>query len=96
MENSSTLHEKVQLLNPVRNEPSFIFQEVDLERWELRKVEVYPNGSMEYASEDKCSSRLRLSVEPLPTLVEIAQNPRFKPESITAEEFERMWDLATR
>lgn len=77
------------------NDPIFYYCELDETGWENRKVEVFANGEVGY-SDAKTTSPLSmgLSIEPIPPLDEIAQDPQFEPSEITAEEFETVWTEA--
>jgi hypothetical protein len=77
------------------NRPVFIYSELDRERWELRKVEIFPNGRMGYASPDVAVGGTDLSTEPLPSLKDIATDPVFEPAAISKAEFDEIWAKAT-
>lgn len=74
--------------------PMLSFGELDAERWEKWKVEIYRDGSMAPASEEFECGEIFLSIDPIPTLTEIASDARLEPSEITAEEFERGWEQA--
>jgi hypothetical protein len=57
----------------------------------VRKVEIYANGKMGYASRTASEGGSRLSNEPLPSIKEIAQDPQFYPCEIDEMEFEKVW-----
>ena len=75
--------------------PILVYSELDDERWEVRKVELFTDGSFGYA--DRATSRRTtfLGLEPIPTLSDIAAIPEFEPAEITKDEFEAMWLKAT-
>jgi len=76
------------------SEPVEIYSELDSQRWERRKVEVFANGAM-VCADDKCrSGATRLAVEPLPSNDEISKDPQFDVMDITAAEFEQVWQRA--
>ena len=77
------------------NEPVFLYSELNKERWELRKVEVFPNGKMGYASPGLSIGGTELSEKPLPSLEEIATDPQFEPVAISAADFDIIWTKAT-
>jgi hypothetical protein len=64
---------------------------LDENRWETRKVEVYADGHCGYASHNESTGSSGLSVEPIPTLAEIAADSQFQPVAITKEDFEAAW-----
>lgn len=71
--------------------PVLLYSELDEERNEVRKVEVYRDGRKGYASREGASGGTRLGQEPLPPLAEIAAESEFEPAEVTPEEFERVW-----
>jgi hypothetical protein len=68
-------------------EPVLLYSELDENRDELRKVEVYADGRRGFASVSESAGDSQLSKEPLPALNEIA----LEPFEISPEEFERVW-----
>jgi hypothetical protein len=84
---------KVKWLQSHPDEPVLLYSELDDERWEHRKIEVFADGRMGFASaqEATTSTGTELSIEPLPSLAEIASDCRFQPAEITKNEFEDVW-----
>lgn len=74
-----------------RDEPELLYSELDEQRWEQRKVEVFPDGHMDYAEEKKSSGSTRLGLTPIPELWEIAADEQFEPTEITKDDFEKVW-----
>jgi hypothetical protein len=74
-----------------QDEPVLLYSELDPERWEKRKVEVFPDGRCGYASASESAGSTRLGEEPIPPPVEIASDSQFEPVEITREEFEEVW-----
>jgi hypothetical protein len=62
---------------------------------EVRKVEVFSDGSLGYADRSTSVGTTFLGLIPLPTPSQIASMPEFEPVAITREEFEVMWLRAT-
>ncbi|WKA26900.1 DUF6881 domain-containing protein [Bradyrhizobium roseum] len=75
--------------------PLLLYSELDDKRWEVRKVEVFPDGSLGYADRSTPEGTTFLSLEPLPTLLQIALMPEFDAVAITKDEFETIWLKAT-
>lgn len=73
------------------DEPVWLYSEMDPNRWETRKVEIFPDGKYGYASATGSSGGTRLDEVPIPPLAEIANDPQFEPAEITQEEFEKVW-----
>ncbi len=73
------------------SEPVWLYSELDGDRMEVRKVEVFRDGSAGYASQADGNNRSELGLAPVPMLDEIAANPEFGAEEIGASEFEAVW-----
>ena len=86
---------RVNWKHDLPSEPTCILSEVDDDGWEQRKVEVFRNGVMGYASRVRSAGGTGLSKEPLPSLSDIASDPQFEPMKISPEEFEDVWLKAT-
>jgi hypothetical protein len=82
------LYIKVRWKHDDPNDPILLYIEMDNDRWELRRVEIFSDGSFGYA--DRSASRGTTSLSPEPA------NPEFEPVAITKDEFEAMWLKATR
>lgn len=86
---------KVQWKHASPNDPILLYSELDDARWEVRKVEVFPDGRMGYAGSNSAFGGTRLGKVPVPSLAEIAADPEFAPAVISRAEFEAIWDNAT-
>jgi hypothetical protein len=76
------------------SEPTLLYSELDDARWETRKVEIFRDGKMGYASRITSSGLTGLGLEPVPPISIIASNPEFDPVEITKDEFDEVWDRA--
>ncbi len=76
-------------------DPVEIYSELDDARWEVRRVEVFSDGSLDYASRSKSEGRTFLSPETFSPLAEIRANPEFEAAEIEKDEFDMMWAKAT-
>jgi hypothetical protein len=85
---------KVRWIHTSPNYPELIYSELDQEMWEMRKVEVYADGRMDFANSNERSGNAKLGIAPYPPLEEIATDPQFDPMVISVEEFESMWARA--
>jgi hypothetical protein len=86
---------KVKWIHTDPDYPVLIYSELDHERWELRKVEIFPDGRMDYAGPGVEVGDTGLSTMSYPSLEKIAANPVFEPEVISKAEFEKIWAMAT-
>jgi hypothetical protein len=75
--------------------PIEMYSELDGQRMEVRKVEVFKGGNLGYASASVPGMQTKIGIEPVPSLYEIASQPEFKPRVSNAAEFEKMWRLAS-
>ena len=82
---------RVRWLHTNPNEPIWLISEIDADRWETRKVEIFANGSKGHAARGEEAGGTVLADLPLLPLQEIASDPQFLPEEITKEEFEAVW-----
>ena len=82
---------KVRWIHAHADEPIWIYAELDEDLNEIRKVEVFADGSKGYADKVRESGTTGLSIEPWPPLDEIAADPQFAPEEISSSEFEEIW-----
>jgi hypothetical protein len=65
--------------------------ELDEERWEVRKVEIYADGHCGFASADESAGGADLGELQVPPLAEIAADSEFEPAEITRDYFEQIW-----
>lgn len=77
------------------DEPVALYSEID-SGFEVRKVEVYRDGRHDYADRSRATGTTVLGEKVVPATDEINEDPEFSAEAITAEEFERVWQRATR
>lgn len=82
---------KVQWIHQDPDDPVWLLSELDHERWETRKIEIYADGLKGYASKTEQSGRTFLGELPVPPLAEIATDPQFIPQEIGEDEFEAEW-----
>ena len=75
-------------------EPIILYSEIDDEGWEHRKVYIFRDGHPGYADATEATRSVKLSIEPLPSVSEIASDHQFDPREITKGEFEKVWSEA--
>jgi hypothetical protein len=85
----------VKWLHEYPNEPVLLFSELDAQRFETRKVEVFRDGRQGYASVHGEFGGSALGVVPTPELTVIGANPEFDPETISKSDFENVWSGRT-
>ena len=74
--------------------PVLTYSELDDERYELRRVEIFLDGRMRCAGPEAEVGPDGLSETPFPSFEKIAANPVFEPEVISKAEFEKIWARA--
>ncbi|WP_162865515.1 DUF6881 domain-containing protein [Deinococcus wulumuqiensis] len=80
--------ELIQWLNHSLDDPCFIAAELDEKRWEVRKLEIFPDGTVtRFILENE------LAELPWPSQQEISgdEYEDFLPLCLTAELFEELW-----
>ncbi len=90
----SLTYERLEWIHDFEDEPCVIYSELDDERYETRKIEVYKDGRMVKVSEKQpeCGST-GLAVQPIPSIEET--NPiteeKSRAEEISVAEFADLW-----
>lgn len=83
----------VEWFHDFSNEPVKIYSEIDDERYEIRKVELFKDGTCGYAYKNIEIGKTGLGKIPFPEdLNEINDNPEFKAMEITKDDFEKVWN----
>jgi len=77
--------------NPVQ-----FYSELNQSNYETRKVEVFSNGKMNYASATKSTGDTKLGIVPVPPINEIMTYTEFDIKKITKKRFEDIWAKATK
>ncbi len=75
-------------------DPITLYSELDEERWEVRKVEVFHDGRVTHAWAKGSTGATNLGDQPAPSVAEIAANPEFVVTEISRADFEAVWDEA--
>lgn len=76
-------------------EPTVLFAEVEDEA-EVRKVDLFPDGSMRRADRDGGDESTRLSSVVMPSVGDINNQPEFTARDVEKELFEAVWNAAGR
>lgn len=82
---------KVEWHHDFPDEPVLLYSELDDERYETRKVEIFRDGRQTFASMEEFSGRTMLGEIPTPNLGELAESGEFTPTEIARDEFEAVW-----
>ncbi|SMO86932.1 hypothetical protein SAMN06264849_110101 [Melghirimyces algeriensis] len=73
------------------DEPVKIYSEVDEEGHELRKVEVYRDGTADYATQEVAVGQAGLALILFPSIEEINMDSETVAEEISPAEFKNIW-----
>ena len=87
---------RVRWLHTSPDDPVDLWSELDADREEVRKVEIWSDGRVGYASIAGEVGGTRLGEVPVPALHEINLDPQFQAETITNADFEMCWIDAIR
>ena len=74
--------------------PTEIFSELDSERYEMRKIELFRDGTVRVAGPEGTPSEEYLSETAFPLDEEIAKQPQLEVLATSKEEFEQLWQSA--
>ncbi len=87
---------KVKWIHNSKEDPIDLYSELDDHRFEVRKVEIFPDGSYGYADGKNNTKNTVLGDQEVPPFEEVNSRPEFKLKEINQEEFEDMWKTATK
>lgn len=77
-------------------DPVMVFAELDEDRYEFRKVEIFANGLLGFADYSFYTPTTATSDDPLPSMEELAKLPEVvEAELISPEEFQEEWLVAS-
>jgi len=82
---------KVRWIHEYLDEPLLIYSEIDVDGFEVRKVEVLRDGRMHFADGGCSEGGCGLSKEPLPSNDEISSDKQFELKEISREDFNKIW-----
>jgi hypothetical protein len=82
----------VEWLHNTKNDPIILISELDENRYELRKIEIYKDGKVGFATKKIEFMDTRLAEVPIPSKEEIAFQDEFLVREITKDEFENYWN----
>jgi hypothetical protein len=71
--------------------PILLYSELDRERWETRKLEVFADGHCRYADSEQEVGDTGLGLVPFPSIEQLASDPEYEPFEISKDEFEKAW-----
>jgi hypothetical protein len=84
---------RVRWLHSHPDDPVELYSEIDTAGFEQRKVEIFRDGRIGFASatEKSPNTDTRLGESPIPATEQIALDSEFQPTPITRDEFENIW-----
>ena len=85
---------RVEWKHDYPSDPILIYSELDDDGWEVRKVELFRDGQMGYASQQAETEFTALGDVPVASLESLAENLHFAPTLISQDEFEYIWQQA--
>lgn len=85
------LYIKVEWRHAFPDMPVLLYSELDQDRWETRKIEIYADETMGWADAENEVGGSGLGQAAIPPLEEIASDPQFVPHAIRTDEFEAVW-----
>lgn len=85
---------KVHWHHELNDEPVVLYHELDSSRIEVRRIEEFADGHLQYSDRADPDAPTSVSFEPLPRLEEIRVQPEFSVTEIDRPTFEEVWDRA--
>lgn len=82
---------RVRWLHSSPDDPIELWSELDVDRAEVRKVEMWADGRIGYASDAEEGGGTRLGEIAVPSLSEINLDPQFRAGAVAGAEFESRW-----
>ena len=82
---------KVRWIHQHSDEPVWLYSELDEDGLEIRKVEIFADGSQGFASPSESKGSTALGIIQVPPLEVILRDPEFEGTEITKREFEEVW-----
>lgn len=82
---------KTQWIHSSPDYPVWLYSELDADRWEVRKVEIFADGQIGFASSTEHTGDTRLGDQRVPPIAQINANADFECNVIDKDEFERIW-----
>lgn len=74
-----------------KDEPIRLVSALDGDRYDVRKLEFFRDGSVGFADETRSSLETALGTVPVPSSTEINADPEFEAQEIALEVFEALW-----
>jgi hypothetical protein len=76
------------------DEPCVLYSELDEQRMQRRKIDIFPDGRWGFADEsEEVGSETFLGEAPTPSIEEINSDPVYEAEEISKEDFEKLWNV---
>lgn len=75
------------------DEPSLLYSELDEQRMQHRKIDIYPDGRWGFADEQEEVGGAGLGDAPTPSVDQLNADPEYEAVEIDKEEFERLWSV---
>lgn len=76
------------------DDPIVLYHELDDQQRETRRIELFEDGRLQWAGQAGPDAPTSVSLEPLPALEEIRDQPEFSVSEISRPAFEEVWARA--
>ena len=91
-----TTYLKVRWYHENPEDPIVLYHEIEADRRETRRIELFEDGRLQRSAKVEPEAPTSLSLEPLPSLDAIREQPEFAAVVIERSIFEEVWDRAGR
>ena len=76
--------------------PVELWSEIDDGRWEIRKIDVFLDGTMQIASQESENKDARIGLIPTPELDKLNADGEFEAIYVGRDDFNALWHKALR
>ncbi len=84
---------QLEWFHDVAEDPCIIYSEINGQRYEVRKIAAFKDGTYMKCNEEMINSQIELADVPFPVnLEEINQDKQFYAKYISKEEFQEKWE----
>ncbi|MBA3425457.1 MAG: DUF6881 domain-containing protein [Rubrobacteraceae bacterium] len=85
----SPTYERYKWIHDFEDEPYLFYEELDDERYAIRRIEIFKDGKIVRAGEEDLErDPMALPDQPVPTVEETNAQEEFQAQEITTQEFE--------
>lgn len=86
----------IQWMHDLPDAPTDVYAELDDDRMEIRKIEMFGDGSIGYALLGLSTESTSLRSSPVPYVSQLNQDPKAMARDLEWHEFDDLWDKVVK